>query len=115
MSLMELNPLGRWTVKIATRSTTIIGTVATGKGASEDQQSADDLNDDGRPAQQIRERHADGMQNCDEFVRTPGKLCVAVLDEAETDDKPERYGIPARWDGKRRQGEPGKKGTELHT
>ena len=31
------------------------------KGAREDQQSTDDLNDDRRPTQQVRERHANGV------------------------------------------------------
>ena len=54
------------------------------------------------------------MQNRNERVRTSIKLCIAVFDEAETDDESERQGVPAcrRW--KRRDGKHAKSGGELH-
>jgi hypothetical protein len=60
------------------------------KSASENQQAADNFYNDGRPAQQIRKRDANRMQNRDESVRTSRELCVTVLDKAETDNKTRR-------------------------
>jgi hypothetical protein len=50
-----------------------------------------------------------------ERVRTSIRLCVAVFDEAETDDEPERQGVPACRDWKRRHSKLAKSGGEFHT
>src|SRR6516225_772593 len=70
------------------------------EGGKENQQSADNLDGDRRPAQQVCEGHAQGVENRNERVRTSIKLCIAMFDEAETDDEPERQGVPGCRDWK---------------
>ena len=43
------------------------------------------------------------------------ELCIAVFEEAETDDESERQGVPACRYWKRRNGKHAKSGDELHT
>src|SRR6516164_9676306 len=66
------------------------------EGAEEDHQSTYNLDDDRGPAEQVCKRSAELVQNRNKPIRAARKLRVAVLDEAEADDQPERHGIPAR-------------------
>jgi hypothetical protein len=79
------------------RSSTIIATAATGTTAPARISSPPTISDDDRrPTQQVSERHANGVWNRDELVRTPGKLRVSMLPETDTDNQPERHGMPSR-------------------
>ena len=81
---MELNPFGRCTVKIATRSTTTIGTAATGTKAPKRTSNPQDLYPNRGPAKQVGKRHTDGMQYGYKSVGPVGEFRVAGLDEAKS-------------------------------
>jgi hypothetical protein len=72
--LIELNPLGRWTVKIATNSTTIMAWRREAQKPAEDKQSADHLDENRRPAEKEREWHANRVQDANEDVGATGEL-----------------------------------------
>lgn len=112
---MELNPFGRWTVKIATRSTMIIGAAARGTKAPKRISSPPTISTAIVATPASLPGHADGLQNRNERVRTSIKLCVAVFDEAETESEPERQGVPACRDWKLGDGKLAKSGGEFHT
>src|SRR5262249_6746510 len=114
-NLIELNPMGRWTVRIATRSTTIIGTVARGTKAPRRISSPPTISTRivAQP-QQIRERCADRVQDRDERIRSAGKFRVAMLDEAEADDQPQRQSVPARRKRQWSDSEPANSEDEFH-
>jgi hypothetical protein len=83
--------------------------------AQEDKQPADNLDDDRRPAKQIRERHADGVQHADEGIGAARQFRIAMLDKAEPDDQPERDREPILRNRERRKSEPPKERIEGHT
>src|SRR6516165_3774235 len=79
-SLIELNPFGRWTVKVATKSTDDHRRRGQGhEGAQEDQQPSQNLDQDRGPPEQMCERHTDRMQDPNESAWSAHELGVAVF------------------------------------
>src|SRR5262245_33079614 len=72
------------------------------KCAKKDEESSDDLDNDGRPASEKGGRNSDGVQYMDEILRATAELRKAMLHEADSDHQPKRNGVPIRVNGQRR-------------
>jgi hypothetical protein len=116
MSLIELKPLGRWTVNVATSSTTIMGTEARGTKAPQ-RMSSPPMTSMMivAPAQKKREWHAHRVQDRDEVIRTAGQFGVAVFKKTVADDESKRHRKQTRRRRKRSKGQSTKCGSEPHS
>lgn len=72
------------------------------KRPEDDEESSNDFDNDGRPANQKGARNTDGVQYIDEILRATGELRIAMLHEAKPDNQPKRNGVPNGRNGQRR-------------
>jgi hypothetical protein len=84
-------------------------------GSEQDERPADELDDDRRPAKQIREGHADRVQHADESIGAASQFRIAMLDKAEPGDQPKRDRKPTLRNRERSKSEPPKERIERHT
>ena len=93
-SLIELNPLGGCTVRIATISTIAMGTLISGTSApmstAKPPMSSVRMVSPGED----RGRHVQGVQDAGEVFRTARELGIAVLHEPVADDEAQRQRPP---------------------
>jgi hypothetical protein len=89
--LIELNPLGACTVKIATSRTTIMGPEARGtKAPQRISNPPTNLDNDCRSAEKKCEWHTHRVQDGNEVVRSTRELGVAVLKKSVGDHESKR-------------------------
>jgi hypothetical protein len=64
------------------------------EGADQHRESTDELGENGRPGEQRRSRHVQGMQDAREHLGPTRQLGEAVLHEPVPDDEAQRQGPP---------------------